>query len=491
MNQSNFNNITSNFTLNSILAIEDADEILNFKCPNTSIPIWSMIRIPFFRMIIGDLFFDGPIGRIGVSHKNNLVFKGFDFIRAYAHNFITLKKIKSNLPILIMATGGRYINRGGLYFNTLGDYFFDAAVDRSVAIERVPVGKWPFPRYHTRTLLHTTQQLQGALAGKIKVGSFRNSAVELVELISERAQDILGFLISDERKKWLIQVCSVESASLYSRYIAYQSIYKNMGTKLIIKEEACYGGADNAASMKAARDMGIVTAEFQHGMISSGHDAYNFASNICESEQYQQTLPEYLLTYGAWWGSQIRAPLNKIIIGNPHKSEIFDIQKSMSVDEKKSVLILGDGIDTNRYLNLCDIIFGELGKSYNIIFRPHPLEREGILKKYPNGFYNEIKIDSNSDIYISFQGVDVIISETSTALFEALGRVRNVFVWSTTKSQFYLPSHPFKSFDNESELLELIKNDSAEEVRFNDVEIIWAEGWRKNYLNFITEVVRL
>ena len=82
-----------------------------------------------------------------------------------------------------------------------------------------------------------------------------------------------------------------------------------MGARLLIKEEACYGGADNACAILAARNLGMVSAEYQHGAVSSGHNAYNFAPAISSAKSYRKTLPDYFLAYGSWWAAQINAPV--------------------------------------------------------------------------------------------------------------------------------------------------------------------------------------
>jgi hypothetical protein len=44
-------------TLRNILQIEDSVEILEICCPDTCIPIWSTIWVPFLRLVVGDLLY--------------------------------------------------------------------------------------------------------------------------------------------------------------------------------------------------------------------------------------------------------------------------------------------------------------------------------------------------------------------------------------------------------------------------------------------------
>ena len=69
----------------------------------------------------------------------------------------------------------------------------------------------------------------------------------------------------------------------------------------------------------AAKEMGIRTAEYQHGAVSRGHDAYNVAPGQGSSPEYQKVLPEFFLGYGRWWNEQINVPVTKVAVGNPHR----------------------------------------------------------------------------------------------------------------------------------------------------------------------------
>lgn len=47
--------INLKITLRNILQIENSVEILEIRCPDTCIPIWSTIWVPFLRLVVGDL----------------------------------------------------------------------------------------------------------------------------------------------------------------------------------------------------------------------------------------------------------------------------------------------------------------------------------------------------------------------------------------------------------------------------------------------------
>ena len=408
--------------------------------------------------------------------------------RAFAHNALRLNALDPQYPIILMATGARLFHRDGKYFNGLSDYFVSAAPERTFVIEDLFGSKWPYPRHNNNVILHTPLRVEGVLRGRLRAGRYREHARALVELVSQRAKNKIGWDIGNERRQWLERLCTNGTASLLPRYRKYHSIFKKMGARLLIKEEACYGGADNATAILAAKHLGMVTAEYQHGAISSGHDAYNFAPAISNDSAFQQILPDYFLTYGSWWGEQINAPVKKITIGNPHRAETLDASSSVLAHGRK-ILILGDGVETTIYLDLCERLAAMLESAVEVVFRPHPLERASVWAKHPDGFVGKVRVDAHQDIYSSFREVGAVVSEVSTGLFEAIGLVPKVFIWDTPKARFSFPVHPFQGFSDANELARLVLDDSAGRVSTRQMESIWAPNWQRNYLDFIEKAV--
>ena len=91
--------------------------------------------------------------------------------------------------------------------------------------------------------------------------------------------------------------------------------------RLLLVEEGCYGHM--AVFNATAREYGVGVAEFQHGLVTGGHDVYNVAPALEQSEAYRRTLPDYFLGYGAWWNRQFNTPTRKVVIGNPHRARFW------------------------------------------------------------------------------------------------------------------------------------------------------------------------
>lgn len=476
-------------TLNEILEIEDSAELLSICCPDTGIPLWTSIRHACLVLIMGDLLYGSPVEKMEGALRSGARLKAVTTIsKSFVHNAFRLRAINHEYSVALMATGARLLNREGRYFNSLSDYFVTSAPDQTLVIEDLFGWQWPFPRHHNNVLIHSPLRVEGELKGRLRGGRYQELARTLVELVSHRAKYLLDWDIGEQRCRWLEKRCAKGAASLLPRYQTYQSIFKKTGARLLIKEEACYGGADNATAMLAARHLGMVTAEYQHGAVSSGHIAYNFAPAVSATQAYRKILPDYFLAYGSWWGEQINAPVKKIALGNPHRAETLAVSP-MGHTHRPQILILGDGIETTLYMALCASLSVALGSAFEVIFRPHPLERACVWDKHPGGFVGAVRVDTCKDIYSSFQLAKAVVSEVSTGLFEAIGLVPKVFIWDTPKARFGYPIHPFHVFSDVTELARLILDESAGHVGTQQMESIWAPNWQRNYLDFLEKAV--
>jgi hypothetical protein len=264
----------------------------------------------------------------------------------------------------------------------------------------------------------------------------------------------------------------------------YQGMLARTGATLLMKEEGCYG--QSSVFNHTAHDMGVVTAEYQHGVISKGHDAYNIAPALGLNEQYRRTLPTYLLTYGSWWGEQTNMPVTPVTIGNPYRSEHVANLRRQSA-RRGDILVLGDGIQTQFYLELSDRIAAGLGGKASVVFRPHPLERDRMNEKSLLKNFNRVCIDRCPDIYESFATADSVVSEVSSGLFEAVGLVEQIFVLDTPRSRFSLPDHPFESFADAGDLIARISDQASGRSNIVEPESVWASGWQANYRSFLNE----
>ncbi len=471
--------------LSQILEIENSSDLLSITCPKSNIPLWALIRIHALRLIIGDIYYENSIIS-NENHSSGKLDKSKILLKSVINNHHYLKSLNKNKDIIIMSTGSRLIKKDGKYFNPLSDYFFSSSPESTVIVEDLHNWLWPFPRINEDILISMPYKVHGYIAGYIRSNCITSQSIDrLIDIFDIRCQKILGWKIGKKRKS-LHTACSIAYMSLQTRYKSYAALFKLLGAKILIKEEASYGGATNLAAILAARDRGMIIVEYQHGAISKGHDAYNFAEAVMVNQNYLKVLPDYFLAYGPWWVDQINLPAKPVVIGNPHRPEFLSNLGLYEARPQKKILVLGDGLDTFKYLQLCKNITA-LKLQYEVIFRPHPGERKKFESKAERDKHSFL-IDTQKNIFDTFCNVDVVISEISTGLFDAIGIVEKILVWQTEKADFFYQNHPFDRFKNIEDLLCNLEKPS---IFFSKqkIDYFWASNWRNNYLQFLTEIL--
>lgn len=475
-------------SMSDILRIEDDPEMIAIRCPDTGIPLWTVIRSAFLRLIIGDLLYGASIvgagGAQGALPSGGRIKAVATMARAFAHNALRSGVPQQAYPVIVMASGARLMKHDGRYFNCLSDYFVAEAPGETLTIENTFNSVWPFPRRYPAVLMHTPLRVDGVVRGRLRARTFMPLSAQLIERVCARAQQLVGWDVGAERRQWLLRYCANGAASLLPRYQKYISIFKQAEARLLIKEEACYGGADNASAILAARHSGMVTAEYQHGAVSAGHDAYNYAPAVIGDSAYCAIFPDYFLAFGKWWGEQINAPVEVLAIGNPHRTHVL-AQLPGSSPQRNDILVLGDGLDLPLYLDLCAQLAAALGSAAEVVFRPHPLERARLMAYPPERVSPLVRVDACADIYHAFGAAAAVVSEVSTGLFEAIGLVPKVFIWDTPKARFSLSDAKLQRFANVAELVSLLGQPQAGLVSTQQADSVWTPNWQRNYKEFL------
>lgn len=471
-------------TLQDLLAVEDDAALLDFRCPRTGLLLWPLVRVAVLRSVMSELLYGEAGAQMLAAPRVPARRAAATLARSVLHNAGAARFGRSD--VCLMPTGIGLAQRDGLWFNRLSDHFALALPERTLVVEDAFDWQWPFPRRFPRVLLHAPLQVRATLAGRAGARAEHHAlAQRLVGHVAARAEREIGWTMPAERRAALATMLARKAAALPSSYDAYRRLLARTGARLLVKEDACYGPA--SVIIAAARSLGIATAEYQHGAISAGHDGYNFAPTLRASADYRQTLPDTFLAYGRWWADQVNAPVQKLAIGNPHRSAQLAQLADAPPGERRDVLVLGDGMETALYLALARAVApAALRAGLRVVFRPHPLERAALA-----GHWREVPglvVDANPDIYASLRGAHVVVSELSTGLFEAIGLADRVLLWNTPKARFAWPVHPFATFDDAEQLAaQLGGREGALDP--GQVEAVWAPGWREGYTRYVDSVL--
>jgi hypothetical protein len=466
-------------SLQDILEVENDSALLDVKCPQTGLLLWPMVRQEVIQWVISAQVYK-TASLVNLSPRVKSRTKAMSaLLKAEWHNLTFHSKVS---PILLMATGAGLITKDGQLFNRLSDYFAFKHHTNTLVIEDLFNWNWPKNRANNKVMYHTPAQVKMSIHSNLKVThKHLFLAKQLLDTFTFNLKHKLDITLPENIYQLVQRRLSKKIAILPVRKQFYQKLFGRLQPTLLLKEEACYG--HSGVINYTAREMGIYVAEYQHGAINAGHDAYNHAAKLVTDRHYQALLPNALLSYGEWWHQYINLPVEKTVIGNPHRSERVAEASSGKVD-KNEILVLGDGIETGMYIELAHFLSKNL-PAFKVVFRPHPLERQKLAEILSSTKLDKLTIDSRLDIYDSFRNAHVVINEVSTGLFEAVGLVDRILIWDTPKSRFYFPHHPFESFTDKESLLSKIRQPDQGLVTPAQAEKIWASGWQENYQHFV------
>ena len=470
-------------SLQDILRLEDDEAVLGFRCPDTNVLLWPLIRIVVIRMVMSDLLYGTSLDGIGASPRLSRT-SWSTMIRSVAHNVRSRGNQAADVCVLSSAVGNQLVD--GQWYNRLTDPFALACPATTITIEEPFEWRWQSPRLNPRVRFFAPRQAVGALLGRMLVTArHRSVAAELIDTVLARARVHVGWDCGDLRRRQLIEMLARKFASLPTQYGAYETMLDAIRPKLLLVTAGCYGPL--SPLLAAANRRGIATAEYQHGAVSRGHDAYNVAGALASASSYREGLPAYFLGYGGWWNTQINVPVKKLAIGNPHREA--QLAKLGRNDTRKSeLLLLSDGIEFDLYLDLAESLTAAIASlGLEVVLRPHPLERTMVLDRYGDRC-GAVRLDYRQDLYASLETVHAVVSEVSTGLFEAVGVAEKVFVWDTPKARFAYPTHPFQSFSTVPMLVDLLRQDAPGRIAADDLESVWASGWQARYFAFLTGV---
>ena len=471
------------FDIDQLLRIEDDSAIIDFCCPQTGLPLWPQIRISVYRMIMTELLFASS--NSGAKPPVPLAKILSTLTRSVAHNAWLGASRGSRADICLISDGIGNQHIDGKWFNRLTDHFVSISSGNTLTLEDHFEWNWPFPRQDGRVYLLAPARTYHFVTGKLKItNQHRGLARDLVDFARERALRYLGWSMNAQQAQQLASDLTRKIASMPQQYQAYERMLARIRPRLLMIGSACFGGA-YATIVVAARNMGIATAEYQHGAVSMGHDGYNFAPALRASAAYCNTLPDYFLSYGEWWNGQFNAPVNRVVIGSADREA--QLAKTASVTgEQTDILILSDGMEIETYLELAKAVEPSARKrSLDVVIRPHPLEASAVRAQY-GAHVGNVRIDQNPDIVTSLRKAKVVVSELSTGLFEAVGLAENIYIWDTPKARFAFPQYPFRSFSSAKGLVELIEAELGTTAGLN-ADAFWAPNWRGNYKSFLSK----
>jgi hypothetical protein len=468
-----------NLTLAAVLAVEDDPGLLERRCASTGLLTWPLLRNQFLRALTSPLLYPG-VQTIGPPPPGRYRRALSALPRTLWANAKRWNRLRGD--ILIMASGAGHFQRSSRSFNRITDYFAMESLERTVTLEGLMDWQVPVDRANENAGYFLPWQGRIDLLGKLHgAARHRREAAELVEFVRGRALDLLDLRIADSQAAYLTSMVAMKIARLPALQSTYRALLAKVRPRLVLLEQGCY--SDLGVFNVVARQMGIRIAEPQHGLVSAGHDAYSYAATVRNSAEYRDYLPHDFLGYGAWWNEQINVPITKWVVGHPHYIEQRGAHASTGAT-RSAVVILSDGFDFEKYLELARDLASRIGPSHSVVLRPHPLERQRVWSRFDETSPGDVVIDRARDIYPTLASAFAVVGEISTGLFEAIGLAERIFLWATPKALYGCPQHPFVEFRDATELAERLRAPMAAAQPIQS-ERIWASDWRANYRRYL------
>jgi len=448
--------------------------------------LWPAIRNLVIRILIDqEVFGDESLIRTSAKKTASLS----KIIRCLTNGLIYNWRLFYFKPhILFFNSGITNINIDGKYFNRVTDNFAFCYPDSTLLIEDDYEWQHLRPRAYQNVTYQIFFRIASDVLSRHRLLKIKEEPIlEFIKFINSRIYIIFGYQLSERQKSFLKKNLFRFCRNLKIELLIYSALFRKLEPRVIFFEDGCYGWFGHI--IRLAKEMGIKTAEAQHGLVSSGHSAYNFAPKILKSSVYCKYTPDFFLTYGQFWEDHIRITSQKVTIGNPFYEMMKDNYKNGGSSGKQKLLLLSSGENFQFYVDIANNLKKTLNK-LKILIRPHPAERKIVFNKYG---YNAgaIMIDYNDNLYSQLSQASIVVGEASTALFEALGFAKKIFSVHTPFSSFWLPECPFESIESVEQLAEKIQDNKCGETEPSLADLIWANNWEVNYRHFIKHFIGL
>jgi len=465
--------------LDNLLNFEENSSLYNYKFKYKNILMYPFIRFSLFYFASNEIH--------GLQNTNNVSFNVsfIQKIKYYLRSFIYKPFLYKNFDIIFFGSDIANIQKGKLFFNRLTETFANEYPSKTLLIETSDRLNFKRPRSYPNICTNDHINILSNIITKIKFKFISISSEDINQIDAFIAflkqyinYEIKDLLIWDIIKNNLINI----SKKLYILNKEYIKLLKKLNPKILFLDCALYGDY-NIPLLLAAKELNIPVGEYQHGLISLAHPAYNYSSKLPKC--YNLYMPDFFMSYGEYWIKNSRIPIKKYIIGNPYLSET--IKANNNFIKKEQILYISATIYPEKYVS--DVIWlnNNLSvKGYSVIFRIHPQETSLLQTVYKPIIDNHIPIDTQP-LYNTLEASKYIIGDYSTVIFEAALFNCIIFIFDNIKNKENVDTTQFNCISSITEIEEIIL---SENYKKTDPDNFWAENWRENYHKFIDSFIK-
>lgn len=466
--------------LNKILEFEEEYKLFDFKTSSGE-KIWSLIRYQYIQSILE--FYNKFDSAQITKPKKKIVEKIKYIIKTIYYNPLRLNFGKKKYLYLATAT---YDEIAGKNYNRITEPYAELFPDDSILVEESYNLTYGTPRtFQSVSFIDyflVFSRIKGLITGVSDVES--RAIDDLLAILKEKGPYTLS------EPKWIELLKYLEKQLSRRRYLKYyyRCLFEKIAPEVIFIEGACYG--NRVHIVEEAKQLGIKTVEIQHGFIGRSHPAYNYILN--DEKDYIQHCPDFLLTYGEYWGEAVSVPCKTVAVGNPLLNRAVQNGENKAVGSFR-VLVISSGVD---FLGINELLTSYLLSDINdvdnveFIFRPHPLEKPMLAERYQGLFDLGVKV-SDSELYEDVALCSIVIGDFSTVLYEALAFNKPVFLIDNDYAKQYIQSsdilNQLNRVRDKYDLNNAISN-KGENISQILSGKIWAKSWNENVQKFFSSI---
>lgn len=315
--------------------------------------------------------------------------------------------------VVIGTSAGTVVQREGRWFDRINDYFVMEDPAQSLVLEMAP---YKTPRVPPHVRCYETFDLQAGIAARL-VRPRDADLARIAQLAAFVARHVPSVDVMPALVHWAVRLPVLRH--LWARF------FDRVQPRILFIEGGGYGNFAHLCTWAAER--GITTAEFQHGLISRTHLAYNYG----DRSALAQSLPRYLLLYGEVWTQELRTPSEPVVVGSPHFAET-----ARPAHGGDATLVISQGYCTELMVRATEA----LARRGPVIFRPHPGELPFRAKYEGLGRLPNVELAERGDLYALLARARAVVGHSSTALLEAAGVGLPVFIFDDALSRATLPA---------------------------------------------------
>jgi len=458
-------------TLDKLLEIENDGELYHYTFSYRNTLMYPFIRFILLRNAIIEIHgITDPYDalRPGLLQGMMYIFKSFwyQIPKRTQSDIVFFGFDQSNIP------------QGNGWFNRLTESFANECAS-SVLIERSGKLDYKRPRTYPKVFARDMVYISATLKTK-----WRSATPKDIQQIDSFLQYLKKHLKHEFKNSAIWDtirnrlVCfAKELPFIFESDI---NLLKRLSPKIIFLECACYGGKCIPLIM-AAKELNIPVGEYQHGLLSLAHPAYNYSAQL--SDSYKYYMPDFFMSYGAYWTKNSRIPVKMTEIGNPYLSDTISMHGQGI--KKEQLLYISTAFKPEQSVKEILWLNRKLTeRGCSVIFRIHPSETLRLKTVYQPIVDAGIPIDTQP-LYDTLKHVKYLFGDYSTVLFEATMFDCIIFLRDAPLNRENMDISQFNACQSVEELVESISSKNYKKTESNN---FWAERWRDNYHQLIARV---